>query len=51
MFKRKKYETVELSDSFGITRFGYFTPLLVAIQRGHAPIVSFIMEKMKLGVR
>jgi hypothetical protein len=52
--RRKRYETVArfLPKSFGgINRYGYFSPLLVAIQYKHHALVSFIIEKMKVPLR
>lgn len=41
-----------LPKSFqGINRYGYFTPLLIAIQKKHHAVVSFIIENMKVPLR
>jgi hypothetical protein len=52
--RRKRMETVArvLPKSFsGINRYGYFSPLLVAVQFKHHALVSFIIEKMKIPLR
>lgn len=52
--KRKRYETVarKLPQSFqGLNRYGYMSPLLIAIQKKHHALVSFIIEKMKIPLR
>lgn len=52
--KRRRWESVarHLPKSFqGLNRFGYFTPLLIAIQKGHHALVSFIIERMKVPLR
>lgn len=51
IFKRKRLETVKLTPSFAVNRYCSFTPLLWAIQYRHLTITSFIMEKMKIGLR
>jgi hypothetical protein len=50
-FRRKRLETVKLTPSFAVNRYSYFTPLLWAIQNKHQTLASFIMEKMKIGLR
>lgn len=52
--RRKRHETIArlLPKSFqGIVRYGYFTPLLVAVQKKNHTIVSFIIESMKIPMR
>ncbi len=52
--RRKRYETLVkfFPKNFnGINRYGYFSPLLIAIQNKHHSLVSFIIEKMKIPIR
>ena len=34
-YPRKRMQTVKLTPSFAINNYSYFTPLLVAVQKGH----------------